>query len=105
MINNGLAARSLKAASPFSFYNISYTLADILYKSAKNYEPMPCFCTGFFVSLHHQIDYCMAKNLLNKYVWLVETIYKAKKISFDEINHHFTSASYLRLTTGNPVNG
>ena len=28
----------------------------------------------------------MAKNLLNKYVWLVETIYKAKKISFDEIN-------------------
>ncbi len=28
----------------------------------------------------------MAKNLLNKYVWLVETIYKAKKISFKEIN-------------------
>ena len=27
----------------------------------------------------------MAKNLLNKYVWLVETIYKAKKISFGEI--------------------
>lgn len=28
----------------------------------------------------------MAKNLLNKYVWLVETIYKAKKISLKEIN-------------------
>ena len=28
----------------------------------------------------------MAKNLLNKYVWLVETIYKAKRITFDEIN-------------------
>ena len=28
----------------------------------------------------------MAKNLLNKYVWLVETIYKAKKITFEEIN-------------------
>ena len=28
----------------------------------------------------------MAKNLLNKYVWLVDTIYKAKRISFDEIN-------------------
>ena len=28
----------------------------------------------------------MAKNLLNKYVWLVETIYKAKKISFKDIN-------------------
>ena len=28
----------------------------------------------------------MAKNTINKYVWLVETIYKAKKISFEEIN-------------------
>jgi hypothetical protein len=28
----------------------------------------------------------MTKNLLNKYVWLVETIYKAKRITFEEIN-------------------
>ena len=28
----------------------------------------------------------MAKNLLNKYVWLVDTIYKAKLISYDDIN-------------------
>ena len=28
----------------------------------------------------------MAKNLLNKYVWLVETIYKAKRITFEDIN-------------------
>ena len=28
----------------------------------------------------------MAKNLLNKYVWLVDTIYKAKQITFEEIN-------------------
>ena len=28
----------------------------------------------------------MAKNLLNKYVWLVETIYKAKGISYEELN-------------------
>ena len=27
----------------------------------------------------------MGKNLLNKYVWLVETIYKAKRISFEDI--------------------
>ena len=40
---------------------------------------MHCFCSG-------QIQKVMAKNLLNKYVWLVETIYKAKKISFEEIN-------------------
>lgn len=28
----------------------------------------------------------MANNLLNKYVWLVETIYKAKRITFEEID-------------------
>lgn len=28
----------------------------------------------------------MAKNLLNKYIWLVETIYKAKRITIEEIN-------------------
>ena len=28
----------------------------------------------------------MAKNLLNKYLWLVETIYKAGRITFEEIN-------------------
>ena len=28
----------------------------------------------------------MAKNLINKYIWLVETIYKAKRITFEEIN-------------------
>ena len=31
----------------------------------------------------------MAKNLLNKYVWLVETIHKAKKISFEDINRRW----------------
>lgn len=28
----------------------------------------------------------MAKSLLSKYVWLVETIYKARRITFEEIN-------------------
>ena len=28
----------------------------------------------------------MAKNLLGKYVWLVETIYNAGQITFEEIN-------------------
>lgn len=28
----------------------------------------------------------MAKNLINKYVWLVETIYRSRRITFDEIN-------------------
>jgi hypothetical protein len=28
----------------------------------------------------------MAKNLFNRYIWLVDTIYRAKKISFEEIN-------------------
>ena len=28
----------------------------------------------------------MAKNLINKYVWLAETIYKSGPITFEEIN-------------------
>ena len=28
----------------------------------------------------------MATNIVNKYVWLVDTIYKAGKIYFEEIN-------------------
>ena len=36
----------------------------------------------------------MAKNLLNKYVWLVETIYKAKQISFEEINQQWYQEDY-----------
>lgn len=34
----------------------------------------------------------MAKNLLNKYVWLVETIYKAKRITFEEINEKWLAS-------------
>jgi len=32
----------------------------------------------------------MSKNLINKYVWLVETLYRAKKISLKEINRKWT---------------
>lgn len=31
----------------------------------------------------------MSKNLLNKYVWLVDTIYRAKYITFEEINRRW----------------
>lgn len=31
----------------------------------------------------------MAKNLINKYVWLVETLYKAEKITLKEINQRW----------------
>ena len=47
---------------------------------------MHCFCTGFVYLCSGQIQKVMAKNLLNKYVWLVETIYKAKKITYEDIN-------------------
>lgn len=43
------------------------------------------FVHTFLVFLHANVRLNMAKNLLNKYVWLVETIYKAKQISFDDI--------------------
>ena len=42
----------------------------------------------------------MAKNLLNKYVWLVETIYKAKQISFEEINLRWTDND---MSEGKPL--
>ena len=42
----------------------------------------------------------MAKNLLNKYVWLVEAIYKAKKISFEEINQRWVDND---LSEGKPL--
>lgn len=32
----------------------------------------------------------MSKNLINKYVWLVETLYKAKRITLKEINRKWT---------------
>ena len=50
------------------------------------YKPMHCFCIGFLYLCSRLIQKVMAKNLLNKYVWLVETINKAKKITFEEIN-------------------
>ena len=43
-----------------------------------------------FVSLHHQNRYPMSKNQINKYVWLVETLYKAKKITLKEINRRWS---------------
>ena len=45
-------------------------------------------------------DKTMAKNLLNKYVWLVETIYKAKKITYEEINQSWLDND---LSEGNPL--
>ncbi len=47
------------------------------------------FLHRFFVSLQRLNIKSMAKNLLNKYVWLVETIYKAKKISFEDVNRRW----------------
>ena len=31
----------------------------------------------------------MAKDLFNRYIWLVDTIYRAKKITFEEINERW----------------
>jgi len=47
------------------------------------------FLHRFLLSLQRLNIKSMAKNLLNKYVWLVETIYKAKKISFQDINRRW----------------
>ena len=43
----------------------------------------------FFISFFYictKKDTTMAKNLINKYVWLVDTIYRAGRITYEEIN-------------------
>ena len=43
----------------------------------------------FFISFYYictKKDTTMAKNLINKYVWLVDTIYRAGRITYEEIN-------------------
>ncbi len=41
----------------------------------------------------------MAKDLFNRYLWLVDTIYRAGTITLDEINR-----KWLRCEMGSPVN-
>ena len=50
---------------------------------------MPQSSTSFPYLCPHQNKITMSKNLLNKYVWLVETIYRAKYISLEEINRRW----------------
>ena len=33
----------------------------------------------------------MVKNLFNRYVWLVNTVYRAEKITFEEINERWVN--------------
>lgn len=56
----------------------------------ENYYLVPLNCTSFiyFCAIINNIN-DMAKNLLNKYVWLVETIYRYKRITFEEINEQW----------------
>ena len=61
---------------------------------------MHCFCIGFLYLCSGLIQKVMAKNLLNKYVWLVETIYKAKKITIEEINQRWLDDD---LSEGKPL--
>ena len=42
----------------------------------------------------------MAKNLLNKYVWLVDTIYRAGKITYEEISRRWLDND---LSEGKPL--
>ena len=42
----------------------------------------------------------MSKNQVNKYVWLVETLYNAKKITLKEINERWTQTD---LSEGEPI--
>lgn len=50
---------------------------------------MPIFCTPLFLYLYQtfQNSMDMAENQIKKYVWLVDTIHNAKRITFEEINN------------------
>ena len=39
----------------------------------------------------------MALNQTNKLVWIVETIYKARKITFEELNRHYQVLHHFRF--------
>ena len=43
-------------------------------------------CSHVFITYATNLFHIMAKNLINKYVWLAETIYKSSPITFEEIN-------------------
>ena len=43
-------------------------------------------CSHVFITFATNLFHIMAKNLINKYVWLAETIYKSGPITFEEIN-------------------
>ena len=58
------------------------------FKIASFYLCMPKNCARLCI-FGKKIKPLMSQNLLNKYVWLVDTIYKAKKISFKEINRRW----------------
>jgi hypothetical protein len=42
----------------------------------------------------------MAENIFNKYIWLVDTIYQAKQITFEEINEHWLRTD---MSNGNDI--
>ena len=62
------------------------TPSTLLYKIFSTYA---LIIHTFLLSLQHQFINTMARNTINSYVWLAETIHKAKKISFEEINRRW----------------
>ena len=48
----------------------------------------------------HKINHFMAQNILNKYIWLADTIYSGKSISLKEINSKWLQSS---MSNGKPL--
>lgn len=64
-----------------------FIISCIIHSFLKYIQPVPQFYTSFIYLCSTSLNINdMAKNLINKYVWLVETIYKAKRITFEELN-------------------
>ena len=50
---------------------------------------MPCFYIGSTYLCSITNNHKAMSKILNKYIWLAETIYKARKITFEEINEEW----------------
>jgi len=64
---------------------------------------IPTLCNNFahlYIFFTLKFNYRMAQNILNKYIWLADTIYSAKRISLKEINSKWFQSS---LSNGKPL--
>jgi len=59
---------------------------------SKTLKPLPEIGTPHIYLCNEKSRARMATNQINKYVWLVDTIHRAKRISFEDINRRWLAS-------------